>query len=174
VLICTVLLSRTWVIPLWSYCPVRTGCQISVNSCKINSCSILEILAVESNQSSKIKPVEFFNTFPMSLDSFFSNEYSGSYELLKIVVSFFCQNLLNAILRKLRRRIWVGYKTKVVSYLHTILTNIYSPSFMEYFVSYGFLKPVVLQFEDRKQSHFVNCFRSSRSQNLIIFWIQKL
>jgi hypothetical protein len=33
--------------------------------------AILEILAVESDQSSKMKAAEFFNTFPMSLDSFF-------------------------------------------------------------------------------------------------------
>jgi hypothetical protein len=55
-----------------------------------------------------------------------------------------------------------GYESKVVAYLNTILTNIYSHSFAEYFVSYGFLKSAVLQFEDRKQSRFVNCFRSIR------------
>jgi hypothetical protein len=67
-----------------------------------------------------------------------------------------------------------GYQPKVVAYLNTVLTNIYSHSFVEYFVSYGFLKSAVLQFEDRKQSRFVNCFRSIRFQNLIIFRIQKL
>jgi hypothetical protein len=46
----------------------------------------------ESDQSSKMKAVEFFNTFPMSLDSLFSNKYSGSYEFLNISVSFICQN----------------------------------------------------------------------------------
>jgi hypothetical protein len=58
----------------------------------ILTCSILKILAVKSDQSSKMKAVEFFNTFPMSLDSFFSNECAESYEFLKIAISFICQN----------------------------------------------------------------------------------
>jgi hypothetical protein len=39
-----------------------------------------------------MKAVEFLNIFPMSLDSLFSNKYSGSYEFLNISVSFICQN----------------------------------------------------------------------------------
>jgi hypothetical protein len=33
-----------------------------------------------------------------------------------------------------------GYQPKVLAYLNTVLTNIYSHSFVEYFVSYRFLK----------------------------------
>jgi hypothetical protein len=38
--------------------------------------------------------------------------------------------------------------TIIIDYLNTVLNIIYFPYFVEYFVSYGFLKSAVLQFKD--------------------------
>jgi hypothetical protein len=87
----------------------------------ILTCSILEILAVEFDQSSKMNIVEFFNTFPMSLDSFFPMSMLGVMNFWRLLsVSFVrivgsVQNLFKVVLRNLKSRIWVGLSTKSCS-----------------------------------------------------------
>jgi hypothetical protein len=120
----------------------------------------------------------YFNTFPMSLDSFFTMSIPGVMNFWRLLSVLFVRivglvhNLFKVVFRNLRSRIWVGLSTKSCR-LSQYRSNQYLFTFFHWvFCELWILKSAVLQLEDRKQSHFVNCFRSIRFQNLIIFWIQ--
>jgi hypothetical protein len=84
------------------------------------------------------------------------------------------QNLFKVILRNLESRIWEGLPTKSCS-LSQYRSNQYLFTFFRWvFCELWIFEVCCIAIWGQKQSRFVNCFRSIRFQNLIIFWIQKL